>query len=680
MTSQGRLAPITASIGDARTRTIVSEHHICYAKTDMMRNLFGGHRRLIVASVVAALAFSIVLPFLRVQHAAAWWNGSWLYRRKIMLNNTASSEALVDFPIRVSLSSSNIDYTHTQDSGQDIRFVDSNDSTPLSYEIEKWDESGTSEVWVRVPQIDAGSSDDYIWMYYGNASVADGQAATSVWDSNYAFVHHLKATAACNVTFTDSTANGRNGTCTNGGPAANTTAKIGAGRAFDGTNDFIEIANSTIFDPGSGGQTMELWINTNNTTNYQTLLSRFSTGGWEFYLFALFGTCNSGRICYYDNLGGDQGIDSGISTGTWTHVALVKTGSTVTFYVNGTSVGSVSVATTLANDTREVRIGYDNNNQGPFSGSMDEVRYSSIARSADWMKATYITGNDAMNSFGLEELYPPEPPVLTAVSNNAALQPVFQLRSADPSSPSYLRYKIQVCATSDCSSVVRTIDQTTSQTGWSGQDAQTGTAYAASATVGSSTLASYTYQAPALSIGTQYWWRAYAIDPGGSNSWSEASTIASFITTGPPATPTLVEPIGGVVVPQNPLVLRLRTTDPNSSYVHYKIELCSTSNCSSVVRTIDQTSSQAGWTSKDANSGTAYSTSTVIGDSQVAVHVYQPPYLSANTLYWWRAYAIDPGGYNQWSSASSIASFATGSLNVSLLGGTKVQGGTKIGQ
>ncbi len=42
--------------------------------------------------------------------------------------------------------------------------------TLLAHEIESWNESGTSYVWVSVPQIDASSGTDYIWMYYGNAA------------------------------------------------------------------------------------------------------------------------------------------------------------------------------------------------------------------------------------------------------------------------------------------------------------------------------------------------------------------------------------------------------------------------------------------------------------------------------------------------------------------------------
>ena len=67
----------------------------------------------------------------------------------------------------------NIDYSQTQNNGEDLRFFDAN-GTALSYDIEQWNESGDSYVWVRVPKIDAGSTTDSIWMYYGNAVAPEG--------------------------------------------------------------------------------------------------------------------------------------------------------------------------------------------------------------------------------------------------------------------------------------------------------------------------------------------------------------------------------------------------------------------------------------------------------------------------------------------------------------------------
>src|SRR3990167_4024543 len=83
----------------------------------------------------------------------AWWNPNWTSRQKITLNNSSSSVALTNFPILVLLNSGRINYAKTQDAGQDIRFVDADDTTTLNYEIDRWNEAATSSVWVQVPSV-----------------------------------------------------------------------------------------------------------------------------------------------------------------------------------------------------------------------------------------------------------------------------------------------------------------------------------------------------------------------------------------------------------------------------------------------------------------------------------------------------------------------------------------------
>ena len=313
---------------------------------------------------------------------------------------------------------------------------------------------------------------------------------------------------------------------------------------------------------------------------------------------------------------------------------------------------------------------------------MDEMRFSNVARSSEWAEAEYINGNNTMASFGAEQQLQPDAPVLSLPASGAigvSTTPQFNLRAGDPREAAFLRYKIDICSTSNCSVVIRTIDQTDAQTGWTGQDSQGGTAYAAGATVAASTMAAHTYQAPALSYSTQYWWRGYAIDPGDSNTFSDASTISSFTTQAPPQPPALESPANGQTGVLSGSPFRLRSTDANGDYLRYKIDICSTSNCSVVIRTIDQTVSQTGWLSMGASNGTAYIGGALPANSQTAIHQYQAPLMAPGT-YWWRGYAIDPAGSNQFSAASSIASFTVGTPAKELRGGIEIRGGTDIGQ
>lgn len=151
----------------------------------------------------------------------------------------------------------------------------------------------------------------------------------------------------------------------------------------------------------------------------------------------------------------------------------------------------------------------------------------------------------------------------------------------------------------------------------------------------------------------------------------------TVITQNVPAAPTLSAPASGSTTTVRPR-FDLRSTDADSDYLRYKIDICGTSNCSSVLSTIDQTSSQTGWASQDQQSATAYDGDPIITVSSMASYFYPDPPLSPGVQYWWRAYAIDPGGSNTFSSASTISTFTTGTQDVRILGGTSITGGTKI--
>ena len=109
-----------------------------------------------------ALAFTLLLT----TPALAWWNTDWKYRRPIIIQ---SENALIDYPILIELNSTNFDFSKANSDGSDIRFVDEDDATKLSYWIEEWNTSSESaKIWVKVPSIPAGEK--IIYLYYGNPS------------------------------------------------------------------------------------------------------------------------------------------------------------------------------------------------------------------------------------------------------------------------------------------------------------------------------------------------------------------------------------------------------------------------------------------------------------------------------------------------------------------------------
>jgi len=137
-------------------------------------------------SVLALMTFMTLLaPILPtpIVQASSWWNNDWDYRNVLSFNAADIDENLTDFPVRVYLDNTRIDFDKIKADGADIRFVDGNDTDELPYEIEIWDDVGeTADIWVKVPQVDKNTTyTDYIFMYYGNDAAVDNQDAENVW-------------------------------------------------------------------------------------------------------------------------------------------------------------------------------------------------------------------------------------------------------------------------------------------------------------------------------------------------------------------------------------------------------------------------------------------------------------------------------------------------------------------
>jgi hypothetical protein len=121
-------------------------------------------------------------------------SGIFTYRKAITIDRTkVICETMTDFPLLVSLDNSDGWMSHVENSsGYDIIFRDTDGTTQLDHEIEKYDNAtGQLVAWVRIPTL-TNTADKVIYMYYGNAGItASTENKTGVWDSNYKGVWHL---------------------------------------------------------------------------------------------------------------------------------------------------------------------------------------------------------------------------------------------------------------------------------------------------------------------------------------------------------------------------------------------------------------------------------------------------------------------------------------------------------
>ncbi len=317
-------------------------------------------------------------------NTANWWDSNFAFRMKITFNNSAINENLIDFPMPIVFGNSQTSFwSHVQTSGNDTRFVDADNTTELDYELEQFDHTTDSMVaWVKVPQVDSGSTTDSIWIYYGNDTCPfdSYKNASSVWDSNYEMVLHLQETSGY---YNDSTSNRKDASAT-GSPTRGVAGKIYEGIKF--TNAGGQYIKTSTRLNTTGKFTIELWANLTNTGDWQTLFYQGKGGGWE----ELF-TISSAATLQSWFKGGEYGKTYGYTWkyGAFHHVIIVYDGSAVAIYEDGSL--AVSPVTTVCNsaDPQYWQVGGRDDANQPLNGVVDEHRFSNTNRSSAWIKACY---------------------------------------------------------------------------------------------------------------------------------------------------------------------------------------------------------------------------------------------------------------------------------------------------
>ncbi len=355
----------------------------------------------VLRSIAAALLLALALP----TDASAWWNTSWSQRRKLTFANPRA-ENLTGFQVLVVLNSTRIDYTKTRNDGFDLRFVDSDDGTLLDYEIEgAWNEAGNSYVWVRVPTIDASSSADFVWLYYGNASASTNvQNAGAVW-AGYSMVQHLDETSG---THFDSTGNGNHSAVID--VQAQGAAGVNGGDTFSSVGgepvaDNVDVPDSATLDMGAGESSLiEAWVRTTTNGGYRMVVSKENFGvGTQGEIQLGIDSSNNAHFWLRDGVGGVATANSGgaILSGTWRYLVGRWNEATATaeVFLDGVSVGSASNALAAVQTATPLVIGQEGDSDRGYGveGGIDEVRVwksAGPARSDLWIDAQWDSMRD----------------------------------------------------------------------------------------------------------------------------------------------------------------------------------------------------------------------------------------------------------------------------------------------
>ncbi|MBK8150282.1 MAG: InlB B-repeat-containing protein [Acidobacteria bacterium] len=253
----------------------------------------------------------------------------------------------------------------------------------------------------------------------------NGTAVTAVPDSGYQFVNWSDSSTANPRTDTNVTGNisvtanftadvcyappigmtswykgenngddvfGHNAVAVNG--AGYGAGKVGQAFSLNGSNQYYESTpDSPDFDFGTGNLSIDAWISPVNTAGIQRIVSAgIETGSptmWTFGYGDGWGGGTKLNFAFWNGSGYVDYFSNAITLNPnqWYHVAVVRSGSTITFYLNGTVVGSSSPPlATINGGTTGLVIGARRNTTFPVyefaNGKLDEIEIFHSALSA----------------------------------------------------------------------------------------------------------------------------------------------------------------------------------------------------------------------------------------------------------------------------------------------------------
>ena len=355
--------------------------------------------RIIRGIMLAIFLVGLLFPCLysaQIAHASTWWDTDWDYRNVLSFKASAITDNLTNFPVKVTLSASNFDFSKAKSDGADVRFVDKDDTTSLPYEFEWWDNANeTAAAWVKIPQIDAGTDNtDYFYIYYGNAGASSDADSGATWaDTGAVAVWHFNEMTGTNAE--DVTGNSHNGTLSGTPTWTNYTLN------FDGSDDVVQM---TLFYIFSSSYTMLAWVNPVNT------------GADARY--AVFGQYNalinrsSGKLQHHNGSDYVSSTDA-VNWSQWNQAvwSCNLTDSQVYFSLNGLSSGN---GTASFNPSFKF-IGSYNSPPTIFrlKGAIDELRIYSRVVTAEEVKGDNLNRLDTLLYYGAEE--EDRPPTVTTL-------------------------------------------------------------------------------------------------------------------------------------------------------------------------------------------------------------------------------------------------------------------------
>lgn len=320
-----------------------------------------------------------------------------LWYSPVSINAAQVPTTQTDFPVMVSVTDARFkDVAHSghvnRSDGFDIRpYTDTTLGTAIAgYELERYIPStGELIMWVKVASL--SSSTTPIVLGYGDTSITTDGSSTTCWSSSFLDVYHLRDGTTLNLNSATGSHNGTNHSATA------TTGKIDGAASFVSASSQSVTCGTNTYTPSN--VTISAWINATSFPNaYNCAIGMQEAANGAFSVVLIKSTGKLGLFCRdstpttisYDGTGTNT-----LSAGTWYYVVLTYAGGIIG-YVNGSVDHSLvaGAANLVTISPQTGTLGNDIVTASRFwNGLVDEARFASVARSADWITTEYNNQN-----------------------------------------------------------------------------------------------------------------------------------------------------------------------------------------------------------------------------------------------------------------------------------------------
>ena len=343
--------------------------------------------------------------------------GTFARRIAFTAGGYAGSSWLYDFPVLVRLSTSVSGFSYSNCTEGKFVFTDAYGNR-IPHEVDTWTASGTSLVWVRLPELQKNTT---FYMYF-DGEPSSANTSSSTWTA-YSGVWHMKEASATGVA---DSADGEfgamsvSGKTTNGAQesvagvfgSARTTATATSGKSF-----LSVVQNSDASTRLGPSFSVSGWVKcASEPTSLVPFMSRKPglnwQSGWEVALAGSSQLWVGGQLDKPSQGTGLTATASGLAADAWTHITVVystaynNTESIATVYVNGSTNGvSTTGAIQIPKNAGTSGFSFGGREYDDFSlvGSFDELRYRNGTVGADWVKAEYDqSGTAFLSNSGVE--------------------------------------------------------------------------------------------------------------------------------------------------------------------------------------------------------------------------------------------------------------------------------------